>query len=314
MPDLSIVIVSWNAKEYMRKCLSSLRTACTGLSTEIFVVDNASSDGTPDAVEQEFPEVRLIRNTVNAGFATANNIGMRMATGKYVALINSDVEVLAGCLQKMVSYLEQHPSVGMLGPKMLTPSGSAAPSCMRRPRLSIWLTHAVGLASLLPTLSLQIQNPDSLGTRDVDVLNGWFWMVRKEALDQVGLLDERFFMYGEDIDWCHRFWERGWKLVYFPEAKALHYGAASSARAPVRFYVEMQRANLQYWKRYHGRISQAVYIVIIFLHQVCRVLGYGAVCLVTPDARHEAAFKCQRSAACLRWLMGFDHRNMAQAR
>lgn len=311
MCDLSIVIVSWNATNYVRQCLSSLRTACKGLNTEIIVVDNASCDATPDVVEREFPEVQLVRNPTNAGFARANNIGVRMATGQYIALINSDVEVPSGCLQKMVSYLNQNSPVGMLGPMMLTPSGAPGPSCMRRPRLGIWLSHAVGLASIVPQLNLQIQHPESLGIREVDVLNGWFWMVRKDALAEVGLLDERFFMYGEDIDWCHRFWEAGWKIVYFPEAKALHYGGASSARAPVRFYVEMQRANLQYWKRYHGRISQAVYLAIIFLHQVCRVLGYGAVYLVKPRARSEAAFKVERSAACLHWLAGADYGRMA---
>jgi GT2 family glycosyltransferase len=314
MFDLSIVIVSWNAKEYVRQCLSSLRAATAGLSAEVIVVDNASSDGTPDVIEQEFPEVKLVRNSNNAGFAKGNNIGIRMASGKYVALINSDVTVPVGCLQKMVCYLDQHPAVGMLGPRMLTPSGFPGPSCMRKPSLGIWLTHALGLASFIPKLSLQIQHPESVGTEEVDVLNGWFWMVRKVALDQVGLLDERFFMYGEDIDWCHRFWERGWRLVYFADAEALHFGGASSARAPVLFYVEMQRANLQYWKRYHGRISQVAYFLIVFLHQVCRVLGYSVVYLLQPHARCEAAYKCERSAACLQWLLGADHSHTAEAR
>lgn len=302
MPELTIVIVSWNARRFVQKCLSSLQAATIGLDTEVFVIDNASSDGTPELIEQQFPKIKLIRNPMNAGFAAANNIGIVLSRGKYVALINSDVEVPAGCLQKMICYLDRYPSVGMLGPKMLTSSGSAAPSCMRRPSLRILLTHALGLASFLPNLNLHVQNPESLGTQSVDVLNGWFWLVRKEALDQVGLLDERFFMYGEDIDWCHRFWNGGWKVVYFPDAEAVHYGGASSARAPVRFYIEMQRANLQYWRRYHGLISQTAFLLIILLHQACHLLGYAVVFALIPRLRAEASFKCQRSAACLRWL------------
>src|SRR5579871_2179827 len=119
MPDLSIIIVSWNAKEYVRRCLSTLRTACEGLTTEVFLIDNDSSDGTPIVVEREFPEVNVIRNPENIGFAGANNVGMRRATGKYFALINSDVEVPFGCLQTMVSYLDSHPDVGLAGPGML---------------------------------------------------------------------------------------------------------------------------------------------------------------------------------------------------
>jgi GT2 family glycosyltransferase len=266
-------------------------------------------------IEREFPDARLIRNSTNAGFAKANNKGIKLATGKYVALVNSDVEVPPGCLSKMFSYMEQEPSIGMLGPLMLTPSGAPAPSCMRRPSLSIWLTYALGLASLIPQLSLHIRHPESLGTREVDVLNGWFWMLRRDAIEDVGLLDERFFMYGEDLDWCHRFSNKGWKIVYYPEAEALHYGGASSEQAPARFYVEMQRANLQYWKRYHGRASQAAYVLIIFLHEVCRVLGYGIVCLFgRTDVRPLAVSKCQRSAACIKWLFRADYHTMAHAR
>lgn len=303
MLDLSIIIVSWNAQKYVQQCLSTLRTACEGLTTEILVVDNASSDGTPALVEREFPEAIVIRNSANIGFARANNIGMRLAAGRYFALINSDVEVPSGCLQTMVSYLDSHPAVGLLGPGMLTPSGSLGPSCMRRPRLTIWLAWAIGLASICPGLSLQIANPTTMGTSDVDILNGWFWMARKSAVAQVGLLDEQFFMYGEDMEWCHRFWDKQWKVVYLREAEAVHYGGASSARAPIRFYLEMQRANYQYWRRYHGPVSRAAYIAISVLHHTCRVLGHGVLSFVRPSSRQEAEHKVKRSAASLKWLI-----------
>lgn len=311
MLDLSIVIVSWNTRDFVRQCLSSIETGRGEFTLETFVVDNASSDGTPGMIQEEFPAVKLIRNQSNLGFARANNSAVREAAGKYVCLINSDVTVPAGCLQKLFEYMEQNTSVGMAGPAMLTPCGAVGPSCMRRPTLRIWLVQALGLSSVFSGTSLHIDKAGAVGSYDVNVLNGWFWMVRRSALERVGFLDEDFFMYGEDIDWCHRFWALGWRVVYFPDAVAVHYGGASSSRAPVSNYIEMQRANIQYWKRYHNSVSQGVYVAIIFLHQLLRVFGYGAVYFLKPAARSEASFKVKRSSACLRWLCGFGFKRPA---
>jgi GT2 family glycosyltransferase len=278
------------------------------MEAEVLVVDNASSDGTPDMVEQDFPWVTLIRSQSNLGFAKANNIAMRRASGKYIFLINSDVTVPSGCMESMLKYMEAHRSVGILGPKMLTPNGSPGPSCMRRASLTLWLAQALGLTVFCKGLRIHLENFNCSETQDVDVLNGWFWMVRKEALEQVGLLDEQFFMYGEDIDWCRRFWKHGWKVVYFPEAAAVHYGGASSGRAPLRFYIELHRARLKYWKRDHGYVSMLAYVCILWLHQSLRVLGYGSVYLLKRSRRDEALFKVKRSLACLLWLVGIRPR------
>jgi GT2 family glycosyltransferase len=140
--------------------------------------------------------------------------------------------------------------------------------------------------------------------KDMDVLNGWFWMARREALDQVGLLDERFFMYGEDIDWCHRFRLAGWRIVFYPEAEALHYGGASSSNAPVRFSVEMERANLQYWQKYHGRILLFFYKLVVYLHHTVRAVGWGLAYLGKPSSRSRAQFEVIQNVACIRWLLG----------
>jgi GT2 family glycosyltransferase len=139
---------------------------------------------------------------------------------------------------------------------------------------------------------------------DVDILNGWFWMIRREALDQVGLLDERFFMYGEDLDWCLRFQGAGWQLVFYPEAKAIHYGGASSSAAPVRFYVEQQRANFQYWRKHHGLLSQSAYGGIILLHNLLRLVGYLVVYPVSSSHKSDIGAKVRRSWALLGWMIG----------
>ena len=139
---------------------------------------------------------------------------------------------------------------------------------------------------------------------DVEVLTGWFWMVRRQALEAVGGLDERFFMYGEDIDWSCRFQRAGWRVVFYPEAKALHYGAASSAQAPTRFYVEMRRANLQYFEKHHGRLGGIGYRAVVLVHELVRIAGYGIASCYPGSPRSEAAFAIDRSVSSIKWLIG----------
>lgn len=307
---LSIVIVTWNAKKYARECLTSLRQQCADLGAEIIVVDNASSDGTPELIREEFPEVRLIEAGANLGFAKGNNVGIRNSRGKYLALVNSDVNVPNGCLAAMLEKMEQESTIGVLGPRMRIPDGRVGRSYMRFPTVWNWFCRALALDSLFRNAGLfggfLMTDFDNTRTADVDVLNGWFWMVRREALDKVDLLDERFFMYGEDIDWCRRFHQEGWRVVYFAGAEALHYGGASSSNAPVRFYIEMQRANIDYYRKTcENRLRRAAFISVTWLHHAIRFLGYTAVFLLKQSQRSEAAFKMKRSKACMLWLMGF---------
>jgi hypothetical protein len=315
--DLSIVIVSWNAKAFLLECLRSLSSETESRRAEIIVVDNASADGSPAAVRNEFPHVKLLRNPANLGFAKANNIGIRQSVGRFVCLINSDVKVLAGCFDLLLAYLEQNPSVGILGPKILNADMTLQPSCRAFPNLWDSLCRALALDTLFPRSSLfgryfMGRWPHD-STRRVDVLSGCFWMVRRQAIDHVGLLDEDFFMYAEDKDWCKRFRKAGWDVVYFPEAQAVHYGEGSSANAPVRFYVEMQRANLQYWKKHHGRPAQMLFLLISVLHQVIRILRGTLSCILKPASASHMKPKIRRSVICLRWLihgtshLGYQH-------
>lgn len=305
MKDLSIVIVAWNCKKFVLECLDTLNQP-SGLFTEVILVDNASSDRTPEAVRLQFSNVKVVANSMNLGFAKANNIGIRFATGSYICLINPDVKVLDGCLDQMVSYLDRNPDVGMLGPAMLEPGGRVGRSYMRFPTLWNSFCRALALDTLFKRFGLfggQLMTdfrPQKVS--DVEVLNGWFLMVRRQALQHVGLLDERFFMYGEDIDWCRRFHEAGWRIVYFPLAQAIHYGAGSSSNAPVRFFVEMHRANLEFWKKYHTWRGQINFLAFAWLHHVIRIVGYSLLWTVSSSSRSHAAFKVKRSIAYLGWL------------
>jgi GT2 family glycosyltransferase len=138
--------------------------------------------------------------------------------------------------------------------------------------------------------------------REVDILTGCFWLVRRQALDEVGLLDETFFIYGEDMDWCKRFWSKGWRVVFVPSAEAIHYGGGSSSNAPVRFYIERQKADLQYWKKHHSGFAVACYLLISFLHMLLRIIGYSIVILLNP-AESGWQYKVKRSWACLKWIL-----------
>jgi GT2 family glycosyltransferase len=295
---ISIVIVTWNGKKYALECLDSLRALGSATNIEVVVVDNASTDGTPQAIREHYPEVRLIQNEANLGFAKANNIGIREASGSYVCLVNSDVVVPPGCLEKMTDYMEAHPGIGVLGPRMRAPDGGTGLSVMKVP--TVWNSLCCALGNHRGGYMMEDFSYDN--TEDVEVLTGWFWMVRKTALDEVGGLDERFFMYGEDIDWCYRFTKGGWRVVYYADAEALHYGAASSNNAPVRFYVEMHRANLQCFRKHHGALASGAFILVTWLHQLVRLAGYGALFVLRPCKRSSAELKIQRSLSCLGWL------------
>ena len=309
MIDLSIIAVNWNTKEHLLNCLSSVVDAADGYSQEIIVVDNASSDGSPDAVASQFPEVTLIKNTENLGFAKANNVGIRASTGRYLCLVNSDVVVIDNCIDALTKFMDENPSVGIASPRILNPDRTLQVSCRHFP--SIWnnLCQAVGLNRLFPKSAffsdwfMKYWSHDSI--RSVDALSGCFWIVRRKALEEVGLLDEDFFIYGEDIDWCKRFHIADWDVIFYPEAQAIHIGGASSGNAPIKFYLEMQKADLRYWRKHHGRVGRAGYLAIILIRQTLRVV-FGAIRYITrPSARESTCFKLKRSLACIQWLFAY---------
>jgi GT2 family glycosyltransferase len=309
MIELSFIIVSWNAKSYLQKCVESIISKSGTCEKEIIVVDNASTDGSDELIREKYQQVVLIRNEANLGFAKANNIGIRRSRGKYVLLVNSDVEVLEGCIEHLILFMEQHPEIGMLGPQIIDANGNLQRSCMAFPTLWNAFCRALALDTIFPKVKIFGGNLMAFWqhdtVREVDVINGCFWLVRREALNQVGLLDERFFIYAEDIDWCKRFWNAGWKVVFVPQAQSVHYGGASSSQAPVRFSVEMHRANLQYWKKHHGRAAQAGFLTITGLHHMIRLMGGLMLYTIKPEKRTSAAIKIKRSVACIQWLCKF---------
>jgi GT2 family glycosyltransferase len=316
MKLLSIVIVTWNCKKFLRECLESIDGYRRREDVEIIIVDNASNDGTPEMVRESYPDVLLIDSKENLGFPRGNNVGIRRSSGQYLALINPDVRVLDGCIEKLLSFMQKNPRVGLLGPQMLDAEGVAQRSYMGAPTLWNLLCRALALDSLFPKSKLfagfLMHYFDLTQTAPVDILNGWFWMTKKEAVDQVGLMDDSLFMYADDLDWSKRFRDAGWDVIYYADAKAIHYGGGTTARAPVRFAVEMQRANFQYWQKNYGKLSQVLYRMIIAFHQLVRLVGYSLL-LFAPGKREDAAAKLKRSYACLQWATGLGRHGRIKA-
>lgn len=307
MIKLSNIIVSWNAKEYLDECLRSIDENAPHDEFETIVVDNASTDGAPNLVTTKYPRVRLIRNTENLGFAKANNRGIEKSSGQYICLINSDAVVVENCLDLMCHYMDEHPKIGVLGPQVLNRDGSIQPTCREFPTLWKNLCRTLALDKLFPKSKIfggyLMMHWSHETVREVDFLSGCFIMVRRSAMEQVGLLDESFFFYAEDKDWCKRFWETGWKVVYFPQAKAIHYLYGSSDRDPVQLYIQQTRANLQYYAKHRSSLAKNAFMLNEVLHQSIRVIGQSIIYLIKPSRKKMTLQKIQRSMACLRWIL-----------
>ena len=233
MPRLSIIIVSYNVKAYLEKCLLSVQKALVGISHELFVIDNASTDGSAALVKERFPDVTLIENPENIGFARAINCALKKAEGEYIALLNPDTLVQKDTFTLLLEAFEQNPEAGMIGCKILNEDGSLQVSCRRSlPTPWVAFTRMTGLSTIFPKsrlfarYNLTYLDPDSI--EEVDAISGSFMTVRKKTLDTIGYLDERFFMYGEDLDWCFRIKQAGWKILYYPKTSIIHYKGKSA--------------------------------------------------------------------------------------
>lgn len=303
---ISVVIVNWNGMDHVLDCLRSIHGQGSSLPMEIIVVDNGSTDGSADAVAREFPSVKLIRNDENLGFARANNIGIRASRGRYVGLVNSDVVVRPGCFDSLTRLLDEHGDIGLAAPRILGPDGAERISCGELPGVRSALYDAVlPVGAILKSRSVS----RLLGLRaeytaptDVQMLSGCFWFARREAIDEVGLLDERFFIYSEDCDWCKRFHESRWRVVFSPEAEAVHLGEGSSSNAPTRFYLEMQRSRFAYWQKHHGAGGKAFYAATLVLHEVIQLTARAALYVVDPGRRAKHRTLLGRSVKCLYWV------------
>jgi N-acetylglucosaminyl-diphospho-decaprenol L-rhamnosyltransferase len=294
MVDISVVIVSWNVRDLLRQCLRSILDA--GYSIEVIVVDNASADGSVEMVRAEFPAVHVIANAENRGFPAANNQGIAVARGRCVLLLNSDAEVVGDALATMVAFADEHPDVGVVGPQLLDPDGSVQSSRRRFPTLATAFFESTWLQPCAPRRLLEryyvCDQPDD-AVQDVDWVQGAALMARREAIAQVGPMDAGYFMYSEELDWCRRFREAGWRVVYLPTAQVVHYGGKSSEQVLPARHIHFQTSKVRYFRQYHGFVA-AEALRLFLLGNYAWQLGLEAFKWLVG---HERPLRASRIAA-----------------
>ena len=252
--DLTIIILNWNTCDLLRDCLDSvLRDPAAG-SWQVVVVDNASTDGSAAMVRERFPEVELVTNSENVGFARANNRALGLARGRHMVLLNADTVVLDRALSRLLSYLERHPAVGAVGPALVQPDGSLPiVTAGHQPTIGRMLAQALALPRLLPARlappALHLASRGDSRPRSVEWLSGACLMVRRAVIEQVGPLSEAWFLYAEDLEWCDRIGRAGWGLVYLPACRVVHYERASVKQATPQTSTLWLRALYEHYAR-----------------------------------------------------------------
>lgn len=269
-PTVSIVIVNWKTPELLAVLLDSIAREDSGHeSFEILVVDNDSQDGSVEMLKSKYPHVKLTENSANVGFSVACNQVIPTAQGKYVLLLNPDTEVTKDAISRMATYLDENPDCGAVGPKVLNPDGTLQLACRRSfPSVSAsfyrltYLSHLFPKSKTFSEYNLTHADPDKL--LEVDALSGSCMMVRKSVVDKIGLLDEDIFMFGEDIDWCWRIKEDGYRVVYLPDSVIYHVHGASSRLRPVGATINLHKGMHVFYKKHLAKKYWVPFNILVY--------------------------------------------------
>jgi GT2 family glycosyltransferase len=289
---LSICIVTFNAGHWLKDCLDSIQEDTLLGELEIIVVDNGSEDGTEAMLHGDYPQVRFIGNTSNLGYTKPMNQGLRAARGSYLMQLNPDTKILPGAFDNLVSYMDEHPRVGICGPKVLNRDGTFQKQCRRgEPRPLAMMGYFFRLTSLFPDSKLfggyLLEYEDEDATIEVDALSGSCMLIRREVIDEIGYLDEQFFAYQEDTDFCSRARQAGWKVVYYPEAQIIHYGGQGGSRVePYRSIIEWHRS---YWLYYKKHLADDYFFLVNCLYYLLMGFKLGLALLVNFLRRERYA-------------------------
>ncbi len=288
--DLSIVIVNWNTCELLAQCLQSVYQTTTNLNAELLVVDNASNDGSSVMVSTRYPRVQLLQNAENVGFARANNQGIRSSIGRYVLLLNSDTEIRPGALETMIAFMDQHPDAAAAGARLLNADGSLQPSCHPILTAGREFWRLFFLEPLHRRATYDMAHWDPQIPRQVETIKGACLLLRRAALGQVGLLDEQYFMYTEEMDLCLRLLRAGWKLYWIPQAQVVHYGEASSRQVAEAMYIQLYRSKVQFQRKFWGKRQAQYFKTLMFLAYLPRaaLVSFGSLVNPALSARGHA--------------------------
>jgi GT2 family glycosyltransferase len=296
-PEISVIVVSWNTRDELHTCLESVLAGLRGVSGEVIVVDNASADGSADMVEASFPEVHLVRNAQNLGFAAGCNIGLQVASGSYLLLLNPDTIVMDDVLAATVRYLDEHPDVGVFGCRVRNPDGSLQPTCFRDPSV---LNTFLGLTGLgrLPW-------PHALGRermthwlrddeRDVDVVTGCYLATRREVIDGVGPLDSGYFFCGEEADWCRRIRVRDWAVRFAPVGEIIHVDGAAGRKLSERRDLLGMAGLVRYAHHHDGWVAGWAMWGLLWLHAASRAMAFDLIRITRRNDEDRRAARSRR--------------------
>jgi len=280
MVDLSIIIVNWNTKELLLPCVRSVFENEQGISREVIVVDNGSRDGSGNEVKKTFSFIHLVENEKNLGFAKAVNQGLQKASGRYVLLLNPDTQVKEKAIEGLVSFMETHPRAGISGAQLLNSDGSKQNSIANFPSLATELLNKSFLRWLFPK-KFPGKERDYPEPIEVDSVIGACMVVRRDALEQVGLLDEDYFIFLEETDWCYRMKRAGWKIYHIPQAQVFHFQGKSAETVKKRARVEFYRSRYHLFKKNRGHLQWFLLLIGLMIRLGVELIFITAACLFT---------------------------------
>lgn len=286
--DLSVIIVNWNTRKLLARCLESLFDGVqvsANLKVETYVVDNASTDGSAQMIAKCFPWVQLIQNADNVGFARANNQAIRQSKGRYVLLLNSDTILNPNNLVELLRFADTRPHAGIVGVKLVNPDGTFQAAQNDFPTFGSTLMEPWGIIQLLTRNAYYPSYPpdQAMHPAQCDWVGGACLLVRQAAIDQVGLLDERFFMNSEEVDWCYRMWEKAWEVWYTPDVEVIHLGGGSADRPSAVQRMRLYESKVRFLQKYYGPAAANIVRLNYRISSLTKALGYQLRFLVSRD-------------------------------
>ncbi len=287
MMALSIVIVSWNTKDLLRNCLTSIYDQAFPYDLETWVVDNFSKDGSALMVENDFPQVKLVKNLDNVGFAKANNQAISMAQGEYILLLNPDTILSKDALVNLVDYLKQDPSVGAVGSKLLNADGSLQTSCYPAPTLFREFWRMFYLDKFFALGIYKMANWNQLAPHQVDVLMGASLMVRGNLLHKLNGFDESYYIYSEEVDLCYRIRKAGFDIHWVPSSEVTHFGGQSTKQVANKMFLQLYQSKIQYFRKNYGVLSAIIYKIILLMASMVRFVVSPISMITFPSRRKE---------------------------
>lgn len=299
-PDLSVIVVNWNTKELLLNCIESFYRTVEGLTSEIFVVDNGSSDGSADSVRGCFPEIELIENERNLGFAKANNDALRRRKGRYALLLNTDIILTDGAVKELVEFMDRNPTVGIAGGQLINGDGSRQNSFDNFPSLA---TEAFNKSLLKILFSKRYPSKwiNYIEPVDVQSVIGACMIVRSQAIEEVGMLDEGYFFFLEETDWCYRMQRGGWRVCHIPQARIVHLQGKTANTVRARAKIEYYRSLYLFFRKHRGVVEFVFLRACLFIRFCADFLITLTACLVTAFRRERIKKKLFTYAKLIYW-------------